>query len=219
MVKQLSKLALEGINNNKLVFSLEEMKAACPDIESNPNGFGLLHTAQYFGISGKINTFNFVHFSIQEFLAAYHITQLTPLKELQLLRANYWNNLHSNMFAMYNSTKGQRSSFKEFLSGGNKTIVIAETFLKDQLKCLRLFRCFREANDKAVYISIQKGKIFDNKVINLRNTSLSPYDVECVTLFLTNSPHEEWNELNLSSCHIQDHGLRVLHHDLTSLLE
>ena len=217
IVQQLSKLSLEGLNNNKLIFTLEEMRAACPGIEGALNGYGLLQAVQHFGLAGKTMTFNFVHFSIQEFLSAYHITQLPPDEELRVLEAKFWSDIHSNMFAMYTSlTKGQRSAFKQFLSRGDDTITIAETYLKDQLKCLRLFRCFYEANDKAFYTSIQQGKTFDDKVINLEETSLTVYDVECVTLFLTCSPYKEWKKLNLSSCHIQDHGCRVLHHDLMS---
>ena len=221
IVQQLSKLSLEGLNNNKLIFTLEEMRAACPGIEAiegGLNGFGLLQAVEHFGLAGKTMTFNFVHFSIQEFLSAYHITQLPPDEELRVLEAKFWSDIHSNMFAMYTSlTKGQRSAFKQFLSGGDDTITtIAEAYLKDQLKCLRLFRCFYEANDEAFYTSIQQGKTFDDKVINLGYTSLTVYDVECVTLFLTCSPHKEWKKLNLYNCHIHDSGVRVLHRDLMS---
>ena len=139
----------------------------------------------------KNNYFNFVYFSVQEFLAAYHITQLPLHKELQVLRAKFWSDLHSNMFAIYTTlTKGQRLAFKQFLSGGNNAIAISERL--DQLKCLRLFRCFHEAGDKAICTSIQMGLVFHHKFINLFNTSLSLYDVECITLFLMCSPHKEW---------------------------
>ena len=217
IVKQLSKLTLEGINNDKLIFTLAEMRAACPSIVGALDGFGLLQAVQHFGLTGKTMTFNFVHFSIQEFMAAHHITQLPPDEELRVLEAKFWSDIHSNMFAMYTSlTKGQRSAFKQFLSGGEDTIAIAEIFLKEQLKCLRLFRSFHEANDEAMYTSIQQTQIFDNKVIDLSSTSLSPYDIECVTLFLTCSPHKEWKKLNLSWCHIQDHHVSILLRDLMS---
>ena len=216
IVKQLSKLALEGINNNKLIFTLAEMRTACPSIEGALDGFGLLQAVQHFGLTGKTMTFNFVHFSIQEFMAAHHITQLPPDEELRVLEAKFWSYIHSNVFAMYTSlTKGQRSAFKQFLSGGDDTIAIAEIFLKEQLKCLRLFRSFHEANDEAMYTSIQQAQIFDNKVIDL-GTSLSPYDIECVTLFLTCSPHKEWKKLGLWRCHIQDHHVSILLRDLMS---
>ena len=219
IVKQLSKLALEGINNNKLIFTLQEMRAACPDIDTIPgavNGFGLLQAVQHFGLTGKTMTFNFVHFSIQEFLATYHITQLSPEEELQVLEARFWSGLHSNMFAMYTSlTNGQRPAFKQFLSDGNAAIVISEIFLVDQLKCLRLFHSFHGANDKAMCTSIQQAQIFNDKIIDLHSTSLSPYDIEGVALFLTCSPHQEWKKLNLQFCHIQDYGLHILHRSLT----
>ena len=220
IVKQLSKLALKGINNNKLIFTLEEMRAACPSIEAIKgalNGFGLLQAVQHFVLIGTTTTFNFVHFSVQEFLAAHHITQLPQDEELQVLKAKFWSDLHSSTFTIYTSlTRGQRPAFKIFLSGGDNTITIAEKFLKDQLKCLRLFHSFHEANDETMCTAIQQAQIFDNKVINLSCTSLSPYDVECVTLFLTCSPHKEWKRLDLSRCNIRDVGLHILHRDLTS---
>ena len=164
------------------------MRTACPSIvaiEGALNGLGLLQAVQHFALTGKTMTFNFVHFSIQEFLAAYHITQFPPDKELQVLKAKFWSDSHSNMFSMYISlTNGQRSAFKEFLSGGNDTIAIDKIFLQDQLKCLHLFFSFHEANDKAMCTSIQQAQIFNNKAIDLRLVSLSPYDIECVTLFL-----------------------------------
>ena len=218
VVEQLSKMSFEGLNNNQLIFTFKEVRAACPDITAIPGaltGFGLLQTIQHFGLTGKTMTFNFIHFSIQEFLAAYHITQLPPQEELQVLKAKFWSNLHSNMFAMYTSlTKGQRSAFKQFLCGGDSIVNISQTFLKDQIKCLRLYHCFHEANDEVFYTSIQNSQIFDDKVINLRLTSLSPYDVECVTLFLTYSHEKQWRLLNLYWCDIQDRGLCVLHRDL-----
>jgi len=218
IVQQLSKLSLEA-HDNKLIFTLEEMRAACPGLEAIEgalNGFGLLQAIQHFGLTGKTMTFNFVHFSIQEYLAAYHITQLPPYEELQVLKAKFWNNLHSNMFAMYISlTKGQRAVFKQFLSGENETVAITEVFLEDQLKSLQLFRCFHEANDEAMYTAIQT-KTFHDKVINLWDTSLTIYDLECVTLFLTCSPHKEWTKLNLSRCNIQDQDIHVIHRSLTS---
>ena len=230
IIQQLSKLSLDGLNNHKLIFTLEEMRVTCPGIETTKgalNGFGLLQAVQHFGLAGKTMTFNFVHFSIQEFLAAYHITQLPPYEEQRVLEAKFWNDPHFNMFAMYISlTKGQRSAFKKFIRQKqlsplhaikqffSRDIVISNDILNDNLKSLQLFRCFYEANDEVFYTSIQKGDTFNHKEINLSLTSLTIYDIECVTLFLTSSPHKEWMMLSLFNCHIQDHGFRVLHHGL-----
>ena len=208
------------------------MRAACPDITATPgaiNGFGLLQAVQHFGVTAKTMTFNFSHFSIQEFLAAYHVTQLPTREELVVLHEKFWSDIHANMFFIYTTLTKQRPAFKVFLrqpsflqtfkrffSGGKDeaAIVVSNKFLDKQIKCLHLFRCFKGTGNEEICQSITKGKCFENKLINLSCTSLSPYDIECVTLFLTCSPHKEWKELNLSFCNIQDVGLRILHRDL-----
>ena len=223
IIKQLSKLSFEALNKNKLIFTLDEVKATCPAITSIAgaiNGFGLLQAVQHFALTKRVMTFNFVHFSIQEFLAAYHVTQVPPCEELKILKTKFWSDIHSNMFAMYTSlTKGSQSTFKEFLSGGSNIVSISEIFLKEQIKCLRLFRYFYEADEEGICKTIQEAAVFDNKTINLASRSggfnrLPPYDLECITMFLTQSQHKEWEKLNLPYCLIQDYGLHVLHRGL-----
>ena len=53
IIQQLSKLSLEALNSNKLIFNLHEITEACPDIAGIPgaiNGFGLLQAVQHFGL-------------------------------------------------------------------------------------------------------------------------------------------------------------------------
>ena len=213
-IKQLSKLSLEALNKNKLVFTLDDITNACPGIAAIPgaiNGFGLLQAIQHFGLYAKTMTLHFIHFTIQEFLAAHYISHLPPNEELKVIAANFWNQVYFNMFSIYISlTKGQRSSFKQFLSGGNKATAISEEFLKDQLKCFRLYRIFNEADDHVMCCTIEQAEIFSNKVISLWSTTLLSSDMECLSLFLTSSSNKEWKELSLSYCHIQDKGLKIL---------
>ena len=230
IIQQLSKFSLEALNNNKLVFTFDEIKVACPDIAAIPgaiNGFGLLQAVQHFGLTGKTMTFNFLHFTIQEFLAAHHVAGLSPRKELKILKEKFWSDIHSNMFAIYISlTKGQRPSFKQFikpsfgqqLKGFLTGEQLENRFLKDQVKCFRLFRCFLEAGDKEMCRSIENTKSvnINSKTIDLSHNTLSPSDVECVTVFLTCSSNKEWEKLDLQQCYIQDHGVHILHRGLTS---
>ena len=64
-----------------------------------------------------------------------------------------------------------------------------------------------------MYTAIQT-ETFHDKIIDLK-TSLTVYDVECVTLFLTCSPQKEWRKVDLFSCNIQDHGVHIMHRSLT----
>ena len=227
IIQGLSKFSLKALNNNKLVFTYDEIKVACPDITTIPgaiNGFGLLQAVQHFGLTGKTMTFNFLHFSIQEFLAAHHVANLSPSKELKLLHKRFWSDIHSNMFAIYiTMTKGQRPSFKQFIkpSLGQRFksfltgAQVANRFFDDQVKRFRLFRCFYEAGDKEMCTSIENAETL-NFSITLSGITLSPSDVECMTVFLTCSVHKQWKMLNLQYCYIQDYGVNILHRGLTN---
>ena len=218
IIQQLSKLSLEAINNNRLIFTVDEITAACPDIATIPgaiNGFGLLQAVQHFGLYTKAITLNFLHFTIQEYLAAHYICHLPPDEEFEVIAANFWSNIHFNMFSIYISlTKGQRSSFKKFLSSNNEEIAISSEFLKDQLKCLRLYRCFKEADDTRLCNTIEQADIFKNRQIDLMSTTLTGVDIECISLFLASSFNKVWEWLNLSGCYIQDKGLNLLYRGL-----
>ena len=214
IIQQLSKLSLQALNANKLIFTLDEIKKVCPDIEATPeaiNGFGLLQAVEHFGLTGTTKTFNFLHFSIQEYLAAYHLINLSADEELRIIENNFWNSIHFNMFSMYIAlTKGQRPSFKYFLSGGNKEVIISDKFLDNQLQCFRLYYYFHEAGDVDICKTIEQSIAH----IDLSNITLTASDMECVTVFLTSSFQREWMMLDLTNCYIQDHGLHILHRGL-----
>ena len=230
IIQQLSKLSFKALDSNKLVFTLDEIKEACPDVATIPgatNGFGLLQAVQHYGLTGTAMTFNFLHFTIQEFLAAHFIASLSPRDELKILREKFWDDIFFNTFAIYVTlTKGQQPSFKQFLKPSllerfkgfllGERVRISNQFLGDCLKCLRLFRCFFEAGDKEGCASIENARIFDSEEVDLHFTTLSPNDVEYIAVFLAHSVHKEWKELNLTSCYIQDHGVQILHRGLTS---
>ena len=217
IIQQLSKLSLQALNDDKLTFTSDEIKAACPDITAIPgaiNGFGLLQAVEHSGLI-ETTTINFLHFSIQEYLAAHHIANLPADEELTIIEEKFWSTIHFNMFSIYISlTKGQRPSFKHFLCGGNKSITISDEFLDNRLQCIRLYRCFHEAGDVDVCKTIERSVKFSDKKIYLSRTILTASDVECVTVFLTSLFHKEWVGLNLSNCYIQDHGLHILHRGL-----
>ena len=211
IIQQLSKLSLEALNDDKLTFTSD---AACPAFPGANNGVDLLQAVEHSSLI-ETTTFNFLHFSIQEYLAAYHIANLPADEELKIIKEKFWSAIHFNMFSIYVSlTKGQRPSFKHFLCGGNKSIIISDKFLNDQLRSIRLYRCFYEAGDVNVCKTIEQSVKFSDKKIDLNHTRLTASDVECVTVFLTSSFHKEWVGLSLYGCYIQDHGLHILHRGL-----
>ena len=223
IIMQLSKLSLMALNSRKLIFTLNEITEVCPDIAAIPgaiNGFGLLQAVQHFGLYAKTMTLNFIHFTIQEFLAAHYMVHLPLYQEIEIIEEYFWNDTHFNMFSMYMAlTKGQQHAFKQFLSQ-NQNI---NKFLQSQLLCLRLYRYFNEANDYSMCETIQQARFFSGKTISLRSINLNSSDMDCIALFLNSSPNKEWVGLNLWNCYMQDLGLcflyRGLHHSNVTINE
>ena len=83
-----------------------------------------------------------------------------------------------------------------------------------QLKCLRLFKTCYQAGNKEICSDIVNANIFDGRTINLRGISLSLSDVECLAVILTQSPHQEWEGVDIHGCDIEDCGIDILHQAL-----
>ena len=218
-IHQLSRLSLQALNNNQLIFTLDEIKQCCPQVESIPgalNAFGLLQAIEHVSIFQTTTTFNFLHLSVQEFLAAHYITTLTPDEELSILNEYFWTDRHSNMFTMYiNLTNAQQYSFRKFLSGGDHTIAIHSKFLNVKLKCIQLYRCFNEASgDDHVCRTIERK--FSNGIISFPPTTLSTNDIINIATLISCSSIKQWKSLNLAGCHIRDAGLHIIHRTITS---
>ena len=216
VIEQLSELSLQALHENKLIFTLDEIKVVCPDIEDIPgaiNGFGLLQAVQHFSFTGKTLTFHFIHFSIQEYLAACCITRLSPSRELQLLQINFWSDNYLNTFAFYVAlTNGQRASFKKFIYTGNEEINIPVGILNVNL-VFYLYYCFYEANDKKMCETITKADIFNDRTIII--SFRTPIYIEYLTLFLATSFYQRWVQFHIRD--IQDYGFQILHRGLKNI--
>ena len=122
VIIQLSLLSYQALDKDKdqSTFTLDEIKATCPQIDEVPealNGFGLLQAVQEFGTT----TMNFAHLSLQEFLAAYYISWLPHYDEFCVLQKHFKSEVFVNTFTMYAGlTKGQLPAFQLYLSGGSK---------------------------------------------------------------------------------------------------
>ena len=51
--------------------------------------FGLLQAVEHFGLTGTIMTFNFLNFSVQEYLAANYIINLPANEVLKVIKENF----------------------------------------------------------------------------------------------------------------------------------
>lgn len=214
VISKLAKLSYSALDKSKLVFTLAEIEEACPEINSVPNAincFGLLQAVEHHSTMQTTLSFSFVHFSIQEYLAAFHISSLTDDEELKVLKDTFGTGSHHNTWVIYTGiTKGQKAAFKKFLCGGKSdTTTISPEFLETSRKCLYLFECFDEAEDYKMCHQIDQAQVFNGRM-NISMRILTPNELKSLGVFLTKTSIKQWNELSLSSCIIGDTGCSSL---------
>ena len=210
--KELLHLAYNALRKDEIVFNLnDEVVQSCPIIKSgNREGLGLLKVTEH--VSNF--SFHFLHFSIQEYLAAYYITLQSTNFQLELLRTTFWDIHYFNTWIMYvGITGGGEVAWRHFISGNSfmvfakvlKSSRISKRILSDKIKSLNLFQCFAEIENKKLV-----GKLFQDQIIDLSNQTLLPKDINAICFFLLRSVNQQWIKLDLCNCNIGDTGSDTL---------
>ena len=219
--EELTRLAYKALKIDKVVFRLKEIKDMCPNIALSPSnwsGLGLLKVVQCNDIEMGNVTFNFLHFSIQEYLAAWYISTLPNGKQIKLLEETFWEHRYYNTWIMYvGITCGKSFSLKHFLSGNKfqlftkifKTSSVSKKYLSDKIKCLHLFQCLLESNNEGMIAP--NSLFFQDDQIDLSNQTLLPSDINTLGLFLIRSINKHWKMLDLSGCNIRSVGVKILY--------
>ena len=220
--KELAQLAFDALQTDTIVFTLAEIRSSCPNLSKvsvNWNGLGLLKAVHYFNrIAGNEDvTFHFLHFSIQEYMAAYYISKLSNSKQLKLLKRTFWEHRYYNTWIMYvGITSAASFALKHFLSGNavqlhtrvSSNLIISSKLLNDKIKCLHLFQCLEETENEDIASLV--GKFFQYQEIDLSNQTLLPTDINIIGFFLCRSITKRWNMINFSKCNIGVTGCEIL---------
>ena len=71
---------------NKVIFTQEELPSIFPTpAQEDLPTMGVLQRVQWFSISSKTMSYNFIHLSIQEFLAAYCISKMNESEQVRVI--------------------------------------------------------------------------------------------------------------------------------------
>ena len=209
ILHKLSKLAFEKLQKNQLVFTDSEIKNVCPevyDIEEAANGFSLLQAVEHHpqkGV-GTTTSFNFLHLTMQEYLAAFYVSTLSEELQLELLQNTFWDSHFNFMWIMYVGTVGVKSGvFASFVQNkvtGRKAL---NPIQQNKMKCLHLFQCYMEANsDREIPQAI--SSIFGNGTISLTGITLLSHHVTSLLVFISKPVHvQQWKTLELNKCSLQ----------------
>ena len=220
IVYKLSVLAFKGLQENKLVFTFEEIKQTCPYIDETVgaiNGFGLLQAVEHYPHKGAGTTqsFNFLHFTMQEFLAALHVSTLPSEQQSSLMEKTFWDGHYNFMWMMFVGIVGIESEiFVNFVSNKGKVYVrksgirMKDNILSDKRKRLHIFQCYMEAKSSAEAPDVISDMFKDGKII-IDKVKLLPHHLSSLMTFMSNSSMQ-WKTLELTRCKITDVGMNVL---------
>ena len=232
IVYNLAKLAFKGLQENKLVFTFDEIKQTCPNIDETVgaiNGFGLLQAVEHYphkGV-GKTTSFNFLHYTMQEFLAALHVSTLPSEQQSSLMENTFWDGHYNFMWMMFVGIVGVKSDiFVKFMSKGKpykrkSGVRIADTIRNNKRKCLHVFQCYLEAKENTEMPEVISSMFKDGKVAFSR-VKLLPHNITSLMSFICIKQSIQWKSLELQQCKIGDTGMSVLQQyvsDSTSTLE
>ena len=228
IVYKSSKLAFQGLQNNQLVFTFDEIKQVCPEVDvtlGTLNGFGLLQAVQHYPVKGVGVTvsFNFLYLTMQEFLAAWYISHCSVKQQKYLLGQSFMkgelrhemfidpetlNDSFARMWQMYVGLVGVDCDvWKQFTT--ERKLELSKMF---PLRFIYYFQCLMEgrSTDKQAPIS----SAFQNNTISIPShvfsvKVLSPYHIALLCFFLSKST-EQWENFNFQGNCMRDVGIEML---------
>ena len=200
----LSEMALSGIDKDQLVLSNEELKTS-----TNVLSLGLLNAIETFTISGSRKLFQFLHLTIQEFLAARHIASsgMSAFKKAVFMKSHI-NNERFRMTLLFLSGLTHLSFLPpgESLLDG-QTIDLSSSY-NDKAKFVFLAQLIYESNNSSSRWLLSS---LSSIVLDFSRYRLSQFDCLVLAHFLSSTPQDHvWEAINFEDCGLTDDCLALL---------
>ncbi len=215
---QQCQLAYHGIDKNKVTFTDKDLSAA--SVSKDISDIGLMQTVPSIIGDGHLVYYSFLHLSIQELLAAIHISLMSPKDQISAFRKLFRKPRFSAVFQFYTGITKLRtarsvlSKIPRFLCPIPvsvfdlvKKIVKSECekYGKPRSLLLSLINCLYEAEDLSLCTFVADILGQD---LYLANTTMTPIDCLSVGYFVSGCTKRFL--LNVRNCSISDQGCKFL---------
>ena len=218
---EICRYAYNALEHDVIVFTANEIKSDFPMFANAPGGWsglGLLKSAEYFSTeeNSECTSYNFLHLSIQEYLAAYYITKLETNKQIKILKKSFFVDKYLNMWTMYCGLSEKSLALEHFLSDRTLKLFtrwfsidqISKDIMQCKIKRFYLFQCLSEIINDRIHDLV--STLFQKGILDLSDYTLMPKDTDTLFCILDRLSITQWDELNLSKCNIGDTGCNQL---------
>ena len=198
-LSNLSLLAYEGVMQDKVVFYERDLKLA--NLPADLPSLGLLQVVEGLTLVSKSLSYNFLHLSVQELLAAYHISHMDSSEQLKVFKRMFGGSRFQAVLHYYSGfTKLTSPPIRDFISSYSKQ----ESSINGLFP---LLNCFYEAQDQSL------SNLVNFRIISL-NSHLNPVDYLAIGYYITSLlsvPSSDTSNVQLEIAgEIDDHRLRLL---------
>ena len=196
-------LAYEGVMQNKVVFYRDDLRKFNLPANYNLPSLGLLQAVEGLTLLSKSLSYNFLHLSVQELLAAYHISHIDSSEQRGVFERMFGSSRFQAVLQYYSGfTKLANPAIRDFIS----TYTRQKSSIKD---ILPLLHCFYEAQESSLCKLVASQF---SQYINLLS-ALNPVDYLAIGYFVTSLlsvPSSDTSNILLMIGNIDKHRLKLL---------
>ena len=170
-------IAYNGVMNNEVTFT---------NLPQDFNTISLLNGFESLLVRGKKMYYNFIHLSIQEFLAAHYIaTQLAATKQASTFNNLFGKSRFSTVFQIYAAiTKLQTTGIRDIVARVAKSCAVEHPKDEDKTLLVALLNCLYEAHDSSLCTTVAEHL---NHELTLHDVSLNPGECLSVSYFFSHT--------------------------------
>ena len=195
-LSNLSVLAYNGVMQDKVIFYSKDLQSS--HLPNDLPSLGLLQAVQGLTLTSKFLSYNFLHLSVQELLAAYHISQMASSEQIKVFKEFFESSRFQAVFLYYcGFTKLNNPAIQEFISSYQHDISSLE-------KILPLLHCFFETQQPSL-CQLVDPEFSTNMILNYKIHN--PSDYIAIGYFITSLLSMPCHSANVPPVHLSVVGI------------
>ena len=196
-LSNLSVLAYNGVMQDKVIFYYKDLQSS--HLPNDLPSLGLLQAVQGLTLTSKFLSYNFLHLSVQQLLAAYHISQMASSEQIKVFKKLFESSRFQAVLLYYcGFTKLNNPEIQEFISSYQHGISSLE-------KILPLLHCFFETQQPSLCQLVDPE--FSTNVILEFSKIHNPSDYLAIGYFITSLLSMPCHSTNVPPVHLSVVGI------------